>query len=158
MTEMEIHSDVILKCRLYRRNNNSVDHKRNPFCFLVLFFWFQLRRNDNHHHGHNYRILKLHQVTITYRILEMNVDQNNQSLNPTESPPVCTCLSSSGRVLLATVSPLLDLSSRLRSCTRSLLLNSALLRSETNTPPRCTTCQGSRVNILGHISACGAWF
>lgn len=51
----------------------------------------------------------------------------------------CTCLSSSGSVLLATVSPFWDLSSLLRSCTMSLLLKSALFRSDTSTPPRCTT-------------------
>lgn len=60
-----------------------------------------------------------------------------QRLRPISEP--LTCLSSSGSVLLATVSPLLDLSSLLRSCTMSLLLNSALFRSDTSTPPRCTT-------------------
>ena len=50
-----------------------------------------------------------------------------------------TCFSISGKAALETVSPLRALSSRSKSCTMSLVLNSALFLSDSRMPPRWTT-------------------
>lgn len=65
--EMKIHSDIILKCRSCRRNNITKE-------ILFVFFFHSITTItiSIHHHGLNNRILKVHQVMINYRILEID--------------------------------------------------------------------------------------